>query len=163
MKKDVKPNWLAIEGMYCAGQKPVNAIAKEHGVSEGAIRARAKKKGWVRDPATTQREKVKAHFAGITNGGTNGVTNGVTNDAIRKIEESAQRAIAIEELALANVELALARINNDLFSVSNLDSADLKRLSEANKINLDTARTIFNLNEPSGRPGVEYVDAPFPD
>jgi hypothetical protein len=154
--KEAKADWVAIERVYCAGQKPsVNAIAKEYGVSEGAIRKRAKKEGWVRDPAGTQRELVKAHFSGSTNSGTNFVPG--------SIKESAHRAIAIEERALANAELVLDRIHAALDSESRLDSADLKRLSEANKINLDTARTIFNLNEPGGRPGVEYVDAPFPD
>lgn len=158
MTARMEVDWLAIEGEYRAGQKPVTAIAKEHGVSEGTIRARAKKKGWARDPAATQREKVKAHFAGITNG----VTHGVTNDAVRKIEESAQRAIAIEELALSNAELALVRIKSALESAINLDSGEIKRLSEANRINLDTARTIFSLDETAERPGVRYDDAPFP-
>lgn len=148
-------DWLAIEGEYRAGKKPVNALAKEHGITEGTIRARAKKNGWARDPAGQQREKVKAHFSGIT--------NGVTNDVLRKIDAATERAIDFEELALTNAELALARINAAMQSDGDMDSADLKRLSEANKINLEVGRTIFTLNDPDRRDGVGYDELPFPD
>lgn len=149
------PDWLAIEGDYRAGKKSVNSIAKEHGITEGTIRARAKKGGWARDPAGQQREKVKAHFAGVT--------KNVTSDATRKIEESASRAIGLEELALNNAELALQRVNDALQPGQDLNSADLKRLSETNQINLAVIRTIFALNDPNGRDPVEYEQVPFPD
>lgn len=149
------PDWLAIEGEYRSGKKSVRAIAEEYGVTEGTIRARAKKGGWARDPAGQQREKVKAHFAGVT--------QSVTHDAVRKIEAAAERAIALEELALENAELALQRVNDALQPDQALDSGDLKRLSETNKINLDVIRAIFTLNDPDHRAGVGYDELPFPD
>lgn len=149
-------DWLAIEGAYRAGQKSVRSIAEEHGITEGTIRARVKKLGWTRNPAEAQREKVKAHFAGVT--------QSVTQDVLRKIESASARAIALEELALANAELALQRVNDALQPDRSLDSGDLKRLSETNLINLNTIRTIFTLNDPTQRPAVEYEnDRPFPD
>lgn len=42
-------DWEAIEGSYRAGSPSVVAIAEEHGITEGAIRKRAKKEGWSRD------------------------------------------------------------------------------------------------------------------
>lgn len=149
------PDWIAIEGEYRAGKKSVRAIAEEYGVTEGTIRARAKKAGWVRDPAGQQREKVKAHFAGVT--------QSVTHDALRKIEAATTHAIALEELALSNAELALHRVNAALQPDQEQDSADLKRLSETNQINLTVIRTIFTLNDPNQRDGVGYDDLPFPD
>ncbi len=149
------PDWLAIEGEYRNGKKSVNALAKEYGVSEGGIRKHAKKEGWLRDPAAAQREKVKAHFAGGTNAG--------TNSALRTIEDSAGRAIADEELALDNAELALQRVNDALQPGQEQESADLKRLSETNQINLAVIRTIFTLNDPAQREGVGYDELPFPD
>lgn len=149
------PDWLAIEGDYRAGKRPLRAIAEDHGITEGAIRARAKKGGWARDPAGQQREKVKAHFAGVT--------QNATQDVLRNIEESASRAIALEELALNNAELALHRVNDALQPGENFNSADLKRLSETNQINLTVIRTIFALNDPNGRDAVEYEQIPFPD
>lgn len=149
------PDWLAIEGEYRAGKKSVNSIAKAHGTSESTIRSRAKKHGWARDPAETQREKVKAHFAGVA--------NNVANSAVREIEASAARAIALEELALENAELALRQINAAFSQDVILDSGDIKRLSESNLINLNTIRTIFTLNDPDHRDGVGYDELPFPD
>ncbi len=148
-------DWLAIEGAYRAGQKSVLSIARDHGTSESTIRSRAKKHGWTRDPAGQQREKVKAHFAGVA--------NGVANTTIREIEDAANRAIALEELALTNAELALQRVNEALQPGQDIDSGDLKRLSETNKINLDVIRAIFTLNDPDHRDGVGYDELPFPD
>lgn len=42
-------DWEAIEGSYRAGSPSVVAIAEKHGITEGAIRKRAKKEGWTRD------------------------------------------------------------------------------------------------------------------
>lgn len=43
------PSWEAIERDFRMGVRAVTAIAQEHGITEGAIRKRAKKLGWVRD------------------------------------------------------------------------------------------------------------------
>lgn len=42
-------NWEAIERDFRMGVRAVTAIASEYGITEGAIRKRAKKLGWVRD------------------------------------------------------------------------------------------------------------------
>lgn len=148
-------DWLAIEGAYRAGQKSVRAIAEEHGIPETSLRRKAKKEGWTRDPAGSQREKVKAHFAGVA--------HEVAQHSVRQIEEAAARAIADEELALTNAELVLKRVNAALQPDQALDSGDLKRLSETNQINLNVIRTIFTLNDPDHRDGVGYDELPFPD
>lgn len=148
-------DWLAIEGAYRAGQKSVNSMAKEHGIPETSLRRKAKKEGWTRNPAGAQREKVKAHFAGVA--------NDVANSTARHIEDAAARAIADEELALTNAELVLKRVNAALQPEQTLDSGDLKRLSETNQINLNVIRTIFTLNDPDHRDGVGYDELPFPD
>lgn len=44
-----KPDWEAIEGAYRAGQLSIRNIADKHGVSEGAVRKRAKRNDWQRD------------------------------------------------------------------------------------------------------------------
>ena len=43
------PNWEEIERDFRIGVRAVTAIAQEHGITEGAIRKRAKRDGWVRD------------------------------------------------------------------------------------------------------------------
>lgn len=44
-------DWERIEADYCAGIKSLREIAAEHGVTEGTIRARAKKNEWPRNIA----------------------------------------------------------------------------------------------------------------
>lgn len=43
------PDWVRIEFDYRAGIKPLRQIATEHGISEGAVRKRAKRDDWSRD------------------------------------------------------------------------------------------------------------------
>lgn len=45
----VKPDWEAIESAYRAGVLSLREIASQHGISEGAIRKRAKRDDWSRD------------------------------------------------------------------------------------------------------------------
>lgn len=45
----VKPDWEAIESAYRAGLLSLREIASKHGISEGAIRKRAKRDDWTRD------------------------------------------------------------------------------------------------------------------
>lgn len=44
-----EPDWPRIEADFRAGIKSLRQIGSEHGVSEGAIRKRAKKEEWTRD------------------------------------------------------------------------------------------------------------------
>ncbi|HDI3023589.1 hypothetical protein G9G39_22085 [Cronobacter sp. EKM101R] len=44
-----KPDWEAIESAYRAGLLSLREIASQHGISEGAIRKRAKRDDWSRD------------------------------------------------------------------------------------------------------------------
>lgn len=44
------PNWESIERDFRMGVRAVTAIAQEHSITEGAIRKRAKRDGWVRLP-----------------------------------------------------------------------------------------------------------------
>lgn len=46
--KDNKVNWQSVEIDYRAGIKSLRAMAAEYGVSEGAIRKKAKTYGWIR-------------------------------------------------------------------------------------------------------------------
>jgi len=48
-QEKTSPNWEAIERDFRIGVRAVTAIAQEHGITEGAIRKRAKRDGWVRD------------------------------------------------------------------------------------------------------------------
>ena len=46
--KKPPPDWTAIENDFCNSPSSIREIAGWHGVTEAAIRKRAKAKGWVR-------------------------------------------------------------------------------------------------------------------
>lgn len=52
-----KPDWEAIETAYRAGVMSLREIASQHGISEGAIRKRAKRDDWSRDLAAKVKER----------------------------------------------------------------------------------------------------------
>lgn len=58
----VQFDWAAIEEQYRAGQLSVNAIANQHGCTEGAIRKRAKQHGWERDLSDKVRREVRTQL-----------------------------------------------------------------------------------------------------
>ncbi|WP_366941247.1 hypothetical protein [Gilliamella sp.] len=51
----IKPDWEAIESAYRAGLLSIREIASKNGITDGAIRKRAKKENWSRDLS----EKIK--------------------------------------------------------------------------------------------------------
>lgn len=56
---DAAPDWEAIHGEYRAGQLSNVMLGKKYGVSEGAIRKKAKAEGWQKDLAGEVRAQVK--------------------------------------------------------------------------------------------------------
>lgn len=52
-----KPDWEAIESAYRAGLMSLREIASQHGISEGAIRKRAKRDEWSRDLQAKVKER----------------------------------------------------------------------------------------------------------
>ena len=130
-------DWLAIEGEYRAGVKSVNSLAAEHGISEGAIRKRAKKEGWSRDPAGTKRQIVKAAMAGGTNSG--------TSIALRTIESAAEQDIADMERGLRIHRLCLIALETAAETV--IEPKDAKTIVEAARAAIDSIRNIRGLND----------------
>lgn len=61
MTKTSRPavDWTTIENAYRAGIRSNRQIAHEHGVTETAIRKRAKKLGWTKDLAAATRQRAK--------------------------------------------------------------------------------------------------------
>ena len=57
VRRDV--DWQAIKNSYRCATPGIRMLAEIHGVSEGTIRARARREGWKRDVVATVRESVK--------------------------------------------------------------------------------------------------------
>ena len=83
------PDWAQIEADYRAGVKVLRQIAGEHGLTEGAIRKRAKKEAWERDLAAKIREKAGAL---------------VRKDAVRN-QVRKEQAVTETEIVSANAEV----------------------------------------------------------
>ena len=129
-------DWLAIEGEYRAGVDSVNAIAAKYGVSEGAIRARAKKYGWTRAPARTKRAIVSARMAGIA--------KDVTNDVVRKINEAADENVRDMECGLRINRLCL--VNLEAAAEAATEPKEIKIIVDAAAAALDSIRKICELD-----------------
>lgn len=55
-----QPDWEAIEAAFRAGSLSIRTIADQHGISDTAIRNRAKKHGWQRDLTEQVRQTTKS-------------------------------------------------------------------------------------------------------
>ena len=55
-------DWEAIETLYRCGVLSIREIAKTHGLSEGAVRKRAKRDGWDRDLTAKVNAKVRSEL-----------------------------------------------------------------------------------------------------
>jgi len=152
-------DWLGVETEYRAGLQPLRKVAVEFGTSEGTIRRRAKKHGWVRDGSMVKREKVKAHFAGKPAPGSASQPEAVA----KAIDEAAIEDIRDMGTALGNARLALDIVNKALKAVDAdeqacrllvADARNLKVLTETNRHNVEVIRRIRGLDEPATGPAV---------
>lgn len=83
-----QPEESGLERDYCAGQLSLREMAEIYGISEGAIRKRAKKHGWVRSEKTgtqvrkngTQKEKVRTSSEAPVTGNENSLRNDYGDD-----------------------------------------------------------------------------------
>lgn len=132
------PDWIVIEGEYRAGTAPLRAIAGKHGITEGTIRARAKKLGWTRDAAKTKREIVAARMAGVT--------QEVAQNVMRNIEDAAaldvadmDRALRINRNCLIALEIAAEKVE---------EPKEIKVIVEATGSAIESIRRIRGLDDP---------------
>ncbi|EGG93492.1 hypothetical protein IMCC1989_1141 [gamma proteobacterium IMCC1989] len=147
-------DWLGVETEYRAGLKSLRAMASEFGTSDGAIRRRAKKFGWVRDGTTIKRERVKAHLAGKV-----APEHANQPEAVAKaIDEAAIEDINDMGTGLENARIALQIANTALKAIQQdadkkysklmtIDARNLKVLTEASRHNVEVIRRIRGLDD----------------
>lgn len=87
-EKKSPPDWERIELDYRAGIKSLREIATEHGISEGAIRKRARRDGWERDLSA----KIQARAEGL-----------VRKEAVRS-EVRTERTASERQIVEANAQ-----------------------------------------------------------
>lgn len=143
-------DWLAIESDYISGEKSVNSIADEHGVSEGAIRARAKKHGWTRSAAKTKRELVSNAMAGITNNVTSVNVRNLINVEVEQDVQDMQDCLSVARACVKRLY--------GMVDVSD-EPRDIKIIVEANKAAMETIRRIRGLDDVQNQPSTSIADA----
>ena len=129
-----KPDWEAIETAYRAGVMSLREIASQHGISEGAIRKRAKRDDWSRDLNAKVKERA--------------------DDLVRKAEVRKQvrsevtfnERVLIEATAevIANVRMEhrgdikrARQITNALFDELGAECADVSALEKLGELMFD--------------------------
>lgn len=94
MAADKKPkpavDWEAVEKEYRAGVLSVSEIGRRNGVTEGAIRKRAKRDGWERDLTAKVQEKVRT---GLVRTEVRGESDGAKSRTERQIVDDAAAAV----------------------------------------------------------------------
>lgn len=62
LEAKVKTDWEAIEKLFRAGVLSIREIAKQHGITDKAIRNKAKNEGWLRDLTKKVQEQVRSEL-----------------------------------------------------------------------------------------------------
>lgn len=86
-------DWETISTLYRSGVRSLRDIATEHGISEGAIRKRAKSEGWPRDLS----EKIKAKAAEL-----------VRIEAVRNGTQVPNERTVVEQNARAQADITIS-------------------------------------------------------
>lgn len=144
------PDWVSIEGAYRAGIQSLRAIASKHGITEGTIRARAKKHGWVQDAAGTKRRIVADGQAGIT--------QEIAQDVMRNIQDAAEADLKDMNTGLNIYRNILCAMKTASKAVQ--DPREAKVITEATEKAINGIRTIRGLDDPTED---QTITVEFPD
>jgi hypothetical protein len=150
-------DWVGIQTSYRSGQLPTLGIARQYGVTEGAIRYRAKREGWQRDLTPKYRSGVKEAVLRKQYDSSPPVRKGRKEATEERAEDILAAAIeegkmvVLKHMALGRLlgdnsrklgELIQARIEN-LSAEGEVDPAVLHTLARAHEaITRATANTI---------------------
>lgn len=88
-------DWERIEAQFRAGSMSLREIAGEHGITEGAIRKRAKREGWARDLAA----KVKAKADQL-------VRSELVRSEVRSESPTEKQEVEVEAQVQARIRIA---------------------------------------------------------
>ncbi|MCC8378639.1 hypothetical protein [Xenorhabdus sp. PB30.3] len=126
-----KPDWEAIESAYRAGLLSLREIASQHGISEGAIRKRAKRDEWTRDLAA----KVKSRSDDMVRKEEvrNQVRNEITLSERVLIEASAEVITKVRMEHRGDIRRA-REIANALFDELGAECADIDALRQLGQL-----------------------------
>jgi hypothetical protein len=130
--KPKTPNWERIELDYRAGIKALRQIADEHGISEGAIRKRAKRDDWTRDLSERIQDKAEQL-----------VRKEAVRNSVRK-EATVTERVLVEANAQAVADIRLAH-RKDIQRARKLTNSLLSELEQ--QTDPDTLIMLADLGE----------------
>ena len=146
-------DWLGIEVAYRADVKSLRQLAKDYGISEGAIRQQAKQCDWVRDGKIITREHVNALLAHEKNH----VDAEKAEALADSLDHAAHDDMRDMQLSLRNARLIL-KIAHEVLTAIQADepskrllmsnARNLKMLSEATRHSTEIIRQIRQLDTP---------------
>lgn len=142
-KEDI--DWLAVENDYRPNILSLRAIGEKYGCTEGAVRKKAKKEGWVRDLS----EKIKATADDLVRrelvrGSSQNETDVVYKNAIT----SAYIQIT-ERNDIAKLRSIAMNLVDELESQSSYSGRVdcLKKLTEVSKTLIDLERKVYKIDD----------------
>jgi len=138
--KDV--DWDSVEVQFRAGVRPLRAIAGDFDITEAAIRQRAKKHGWVRNPASLKRERVNAQLAAGSQEASQETSQRVACEVDREVQadvEDMERGVRVNRLILEKIEEDLPKAKG---------FKTYKAAAEASKTAIENIRRIRGLDAP---------------
>ncbi|MBF0292247.1 MAG: hypothetical protein HQK86_08835 [Nitrospinae bacterium] len=147
-----KANWLEIEAEYRAGEISIMEIGRRHGVTDTAIRKKARQKGWVRDASGVKREMVKSHLAGVSGKSSEG------SSVSELIRTSAMTDIEVMEAGAELYALIVKDLNRQVRAkteTGGLDPKEAKTIADAAGVAIEKYRLIKGLNDPKSDDGHE--------
>lgn len=127
--REGRPDWEAIEREYRAGQLSIRAIATAHGVSEGAIRKKAKAEGWTRALAEKVRDAVREKL--VRTDAESGTQEGTHS-------QRASDSKIVEAAALRGLEIVTSH------------RKDIKQLHGLKRVLADRLSVVLHGGEPDG-------------
>lgn len=156
-----KADWERIEQEYRAGQLSIREIAARNGISEGAIRKRAKRDGWKRD--LTAKVSKAARDASVRAEVRNAYADSDGLDDDEVVERFAQRGAEVEQMQRGQVGRLMAVGDALLQELQATELCVTKRtgafrdLAQAAGRLIPLQRAMYRLDEPEAQRPMEGV------
>jgi hypothetical protein len=158
-------DWEAVERAYRAGMLSLREIAAQHGLSDTAIRKRAKRDGWARDLTAKVRERVRSQLVRIETetANENELVDEAANQVVAMVREHRKGIRQLRSIA----ERLATRLTGELDGVGEDGkqpsllghAAAVRELSTVMKTLVPLERQAFNADEPEPPKAVDGAPA----
>jgi predicted DNA-binding protein YlxM (UPF0122 family) len=128
-KEEKAVDWAVVEKHYRAGLKSLRTIAEENGITEGAIRKRAKRDHWTRDleQKIQERAKEKVRKAAVRKEG----TQLTPQTEQQTVEQYSDVVASVDMIQREDVKLAIDNSRSQLQELVTLGDPKFREVLEA--------------------------------